>query len=424
MTASLGKALSQAFYAFSHARARYKPAHYHELGRQAMTSAVREVDRKLARVGDNFDLLLHVTPVNAEAAWHALQRHRFNRAPEFHYRPLAFDPGALKRLLYGAPLDTVEDPALHQLFTAKRDELDRQITMLADRGTERFLLGSQQIYGRPGDSLRRAAKEILEQLPPHGRDDRIGDAVDAPVFARLAERELAHYRRSDPDLVARVEVRKDVPGVMVSKGRLLVGHTTKVAKARVAATLHHEVGTHIVTYYNGLKQPFQQFHAGMPGYEEMQEGLAVLSEFLVGGLSRPRLRLLAARVLAVDDVVNGADFIDTFGRLHDDHGFSQRAAYSIAMRVHRGGGFTKDAVYLRGLLKVFDYLAAGGILDSLFVGKLAFEHIDLVEELGWRRVIKPASLRPRYLDDADSRERLSLIRSGARVLDMVREAAR
>ena len=31
---------------------------------------------------------------------------------------------------------------------------------------------------------------------------------------------------------------------------------------------------------------------GLTGYDTLQEGLAVLSEYLVGGLSRPRLRLL------------------------------------------------------------------------------------------------------------------------------------
>ncbi len=37
---------------------------------------------------------------------------------------------------------------------------------------------------------------------------------------------------------------------------------------------------------------------GLAGYEETQEGLAVLAEFLVGGLSPHRLRQLAVRVVA------------------------------------------------------------------------------------------------------------------------------
>lgn len=46
----------------------------------------------------------------------------------------------------------------------------------------------------------------------------------------------------------------------------------------------------------------------------------MLSEYLVGGLSKPRLRLLAGRVWAVHMMLE-ATFIDTF-KLTKDHGFS------------------------------------------------------------------------------------------------------
>ena len=41
------------------------------------------------------------------------------------------------------------------------------------------------------------------------------------------------------------------------------------------------------------------------------------------------------------------------------------------MRIYRGGGLTKDAVYLRGLLQILRYLREGGELEPLFVGKVA-----------------------------------------------------
>ena len=70
-----------------------------------------------------------------------------------------------------------------------------------------------------------------------------------------------------------MEVRDDVPGLVVSKGRLLIGTDATVNKHRMAATLHHEIATHVLTYVNGLHQPFKQMHGGMAGYEELQEGL-------------------------------------------------------------------------------------------------------------------------------------------------------
>ena len=86
---------------------------------------------------------------------------------------------------------------------------------------------------------------------------------------------------------------------------------------------------------------------------------------LVGGLSRSRMRVLAARVVGAHHMLDGASFIDTFRTLNRNYEFSQRTAYTIAMRLYRGGGLTKDAVYLRGLLQILRYLREGGELEPL-----------------------------------------------------------
>ena len=419
LTSTLGHALRQAFYTFVHARARYRPAHYHELGPRAMTDQVAEVDRGLAQISDAFDLLLHVTPVNAEAGYARFMSARYSTVPEFLYRPQTVDPAALKRDLYSLPVEEIEDPALHHLFAAQQDELDREITMLSDRNTPRFLLESQQVYGGPDKRLLAIAQDILAAPPPPAKQRSVTPAIGAEAFAGRAEEELAYYREAYPELPARVELRDDVPGVMVSKGRLLVSRSMSLSAERRDAILHHEIGTHVLTYYNGLHQPLSQFHAGMPGYEETQEGIAVLAEYLCGGLTSDRLRLLAGRVMAVDSLINGADFLETFRLLCAEFGFTHRAAYTIAMRVHRGGGLTKDVVYLRGLIALLDYLAEGHEFDKLLVGKVALAYMDIVEELQWRQIISSGPLRPRYLDSPLARERLASLPSGSAVASLI-----
>jgi uncharacterized protein (TIGR02421 family) len=411
MRRDLGHVLKQTFFSFSHSEAAFHPAHYHELGQRAVTRAVYDVDRKLSEIGDAFDLLLLLTPTNADAAWNAFRRNRFQAMPQFHYRPRTVDPASLKQQLYRIPLDRVEDPALHAFFEGKRDELDRQISMVGDRGTQRVLYGSLQVFGAPDTALVNRAGIILGSVPPHAHDDISSDFVDARTFASHAEAELSRLKKTMPGFAATVQIRDDVPGLMVSKGHLLIGHTARVAKSRIEATIQHEIGTHILTYYNGQSQPFRLLHTGSAGYEELQEGLAVLAEFLVGGLSRPRLRILAGRVLAVDYLVRGADFAETYRLLHDDHGFSQQTAYTIAMRVYRGGGLSKDIVYLRGLTGLLDRLAKGIEFTDLLVGKIAFDDLPVVEELVWRKVLKPATLRPAYLDDSKALAKLQRIAS-------------
>ena len=423
LTHHLGRALRQAFYTFAHAHTLSRPAHFHELGPQAMAAEVVEVDLGLARVGDTFDLLLHATPVNAEAAFARFAATGFEDQPEFLYRPMTVDHGALKLALYQVPLELIEDPALHHLYAAQRDELDRQITMLTDRNTPRFLLGSQQVFGGPDERLRAISADILGLPGDQSRAASRDAVLDAEGFASIAAQELSYYQKSWPDLPARIELRNDIPGVMVSKGHFLIGRNAVVRHERVQPLLHHEIGTHILTYYNGLKQPLSQFHSGMPGYEKTQEGLAVLSEYLCGGLDIERLRMLAGRVVAVDSVIAGADFVETYRILNSSHGFGRRDAFTITMRVHRGGGLTKDVVYLRGLIDLLDHLSSGHSLDDLFLGKITLDFIEIVEELQWRRIVSPGPLRPRYLDDPSAWQRLRNLPNGANITDLLVGAA-
>ncbi len=415
----LYRALERAFFEFARSNTTQAPAHYHVLGRRALVKAVWAADRGLAEVSNAFDFLLQVTPVNTDRAWSAFQRSRYERKPSFTYRPRTVAPPLLKRSLYAIPLERVEDPLIAQLFREKQDELDRQLTMLLDRETPRFVYGSLQLFGGVDDPTLRLAEELLRRLPPHTRDDSQGDSVAAEQFAQRAGEEIARLRQAYPELSARVEVRQDINGLMVSHGNLLVGQHTNIPASRVEALIQHEVGTHVITYHNGRAQPFKQLYSGLAGYEELQEGLAVLSEYLVGGLSRPRLRLLAARVVAVRRMIDGASFVEVFRELAREWEISKYTAFVVTMRVYRGGGFTKDAVYLRGLVRLLRYLADGGSLEPLFVGKIGAAHVPIIEELLLRKVLKPAPLHPSYLESTEVLERLKRVSKTNSVFDLI-----
>jgi uncharacterized protein (TIGR02421 family) len=160
---------------------------------------------------------------------------------------------------------------------------------------------------------------------------------------------------------------------------------------------------------------------GLPGYDETQEGLAVLAEYATGGLDPRRMRVLAARVVAISRLLDGAGFVDIFELLRDRYGIPTRTAWSIAIRAVVGGGSTKDAIYLRGITRVLEFLAEGRDLDVLFVGKLSLDHVPLVQELLDRGILQPAWIRPRWLDVPGASERLDRARSGIAVTDLLQE---
>lgn len=406
----LGRALREAAYDFGHRHARAGAPHVHALGRRDVTKAAFAADAALCAVGEAYSLLLDVTPVNVPAARAAYRDSGGARAPDFHYRPLGLDPAAMKRALWSVDLDPVEDPALHDLLAGKREEIDREITLLAGRCGPRFLADALALFGGVDPGLRTLARDLLAILPP--RAETSGRRVSVEALCARAEAEIAALKTRDPSLAARVERRADAAGLLVSKGDLLVGPDAAVTEGRLEALIQHEIGIHVVTRHNGAHQPLRQLETGMAGYEETQEGLAVLAEYAVGGLGRGRLRLLAGRVLAVDALVDGAGFVEIVRLLAREHGFPEDIAFTVAMRVVRGGGLTKDAVYLRGFARVLERLAAGARLEDMLVGKIALDAWPVVEELGWRGVLAPPRLLPGFLDDPAAQARLERARAG------------
>ena len=413
------KALRKSFFQFTNDHTTHKPLNYQSLGRWSMVKAVWEVDRQLAEICNGFDFLLQVTPFNNNSAWVSFERNRFERAPKFVYRPLPIDPALSKRRLFEVPIERIEDPTIAQLFREQQLELDRKLTMLIDRGTPLFKYGSFQLYGTVDKSLLKQAKELLKQLSPRSRDESSGSTIDAQTFAKRATQELDYFRSAFPESKSRVMVREDITGLMVSHGNLLIGKQLKISETRMEALIQHEIGTHVLTYLNGRSQPFRQLYVGLAGYEELQEGLAVLSEYLVGGLTSPRLRLLAARVLAAHLMIDGASFVEVFRELNKVYGFERRTTFTITMRTFRCGGLTKDAVYLRGLVLLLDYIKKGGKLESLFIGKIAAKHVSIVQELMWRKVLHPPPLQPRYFKYQQTADKLDDLKNGLTLLNLV-----
>ena len=415
----LARTIRRSVYEFTKTQTTHRPSNYQSLGPRSFVKAVWHVDQQLADVSNQFDFLLSITPTNTDSAWAAFKKKRFQTAPQFTYRPLPVEPSLLKRSLYNIRLERISDPVLSQLFRAQQSELDRKLTMLEVRGSDNFLYNSMMLYGQIDDELSAAAEAILYQFAPRSRDESKCGFVDAETFAKRAEIQIEKYREDYPKLTSKVIVRADTTGLMVSRGNLLIGKSVRTPESRVDALIAHEVGTHIVTYFNGHAQPFRQLYVGLPNYDELQEGLAVLAEYLVGGLSKPRLRMLAARVIAAKSIIDHGSFVDVFRLLNERYRFEQRTAFNIAMRIFRSGGYTKDAVYLRGLLNTMKYLEDGGEIDPLLIGKFGLEHLPIIKELQAREVLQPAAIRPHYLDEKEVQARLKTVRDGASVLDLV-----
>ena len=417
----LATALRKSIFAFTRPQQGAARVHYESFGPSAMTKVSRLVDQQLCEISQSFEFLLQVTPINAESAWKEFSTGGYCQTPEFYYRPLPNHPALLKRRLYEIPIEHVEDSTLAHLFEEKQDELDKELAALKHIDTPAFYYDNLQLYGTPDAELVQLAKTILDR--PHDPAAPLDDVlVDADSVAAAAREHIDYYHQRLPDFHATVEICSHIASaLMVAHDRLLISETAAIPGRRLEPLLHHEVGIHLVTYFNGRQQPLQQMYAGFAGYESLQEGLAVLSEYFTGGLTHHRLRTIAARVIAVRARCDGASFVDAYHLLRDQCRLRAKAAYTTTLRVYRAGGLTKDALYLRGLRDLLEYLHQDHDLEPLYAGKFALEHLPLVRELRRRGVVQPPALLPQFWESESFHARLERCRS-ASVLDLLEMA--
>lgn len=416
---SLGKILLRVFFEYVRLFTDQNPATFRFNLRKEITPNVFDIDKALTTESQRFDFLLLVTPVNVPEAWESFRKSRFSKTPVFQYRPMPIDPDLVKRNLYNLRIEDIYDPTIAYLFRDKRRELDEMMSMLADRNTEDFMHGSLQVFGNVSDNLLQIAQSILTVIAhntvPTSRAEK---KINAKEFAQLAREEIAYLSSQAPDFHTTVRVRSDISGVMVNRGVLNIGADYQISPERAPALIQHEVGTHIATYFNGKAQPLQLFSLGVPGYEQLQEGLAVFAEYLIGGLSNQRLRILAGRVIAVRNMLMGHSFMDTFALLMEDYLFGEEMSFNITMRVYRGGGLTKDALYLQGLIELISYIKKGQDLKLLTVGKIREDYIPIIQDLIQRGYMNMPVITPRYLNGAYG-EQLDFIKNEGSIFKLI-----
>ncbi|MBP0905351.1 flavohemoglobin expression-modulating QEGLA motif protein [Mariniflexile gromovii] len=390
---------------------------YLMLGKTHLDEITQKADEDLAEISSGMFFLLRTTPVNSNEEWEKFQENNFEKTPTFKYRLISLDPELEKRKLYNIPIDQIEDPTIAFILRGKRLEIEKQLTMLEERGTDNFRYISESLYSTISKDVLNEAKNILETYQK-GENSDDSTRFNCYQFAHYAQMELDYYSEKFPDLELKLEIRNDVAGIMVSKSKLLINDQMSLDSKRCDALIQHEVSTHILTYCNGKQQPLNQMYEGFEGYDQFQEGIAVITEYLVGGLTINRLRLLAGRVMAVKSMTENASFITTFNLLYKKYAFPSKVAYNITMRVYRGGGLTKDAVYLAGVMDVLKYIKNGGALETLYTGKFNMHHIKIIEELLQRNVLK-APVLPRFLERESVKERLHQLRHGIKVTQLV-----
>ncbi|WP_299128363.1 flavohemoglobin expression-modulating QEGLA motif protein [uncultured Winogradskyella sp.] len=353
-----------------------------------------DIDANLNRLVKNIELLNYINPLNIASEKKKFFASKYNYEPEFKYRKVRFNGYKLHRLFFSQRLERIGDDDIRQLYEDVIYEYSSLIECIETIGQGRkFYFNSLKSFGTPTENDIENAKFILrfddsefneEMLPIYNADEA------KAYFEKFSKRyDFSYNVKISSHLSAAAMVLNNTQTLVLKKGY-------KYSLNQLKVLSNHEIGVHLVTTFNGLDQPLKVFSNGLPNNVETQEGLAVYAEYMSNCLTIERLKELSFRVLAVNSLNKGYDFSDTFHLLHNHYKLNRDKAFAITLRVHRGGGFTKDHLYLRGLRKIYQYAKAGNDLSILLLGKVSQHYIPTMEKL----LQYGLAAKPKYFTDA------------------------
>jgi alpha-L-glutamate ligase-like protein/uncharacterized protein (TIGR02421 family) len=351
----------------------------------------KTVDDVICEVDQQIKLLYHIRPVNL-----ASERERFLKGevdnPQFIYPELKFDPYQLREQLMDLSLD---DSPLGRLFDRKRQEILGKIDLLIHRGTSSFTNCSIALFGQPTADLVQAAEEGLASKDPDLKSPR--PSIHAPEALKRFDK---FFRRNELSQW-KVKLRKNMVADCVAGKRntFFVREDVAFTATRYKMVVAHEIETHIYTAENGKRQPYKIFQRGTGNYLTTQEGLAIYNQEQAVDVMTAKHYWNMALVLVIAKAQESS-FRDVFDYAKS-LGYEDDRAFQFALKSKRGledtskpGGFTKDLIYFRGKRIIEDYVASGGDLKRLYIGKIDLPSLAEIEEMDF--LVSPKHLPETY----------------------------
>ncbi|MGJ7902801.1 flavohemoglobin expression-modulating QEGLA motif protein [Lysobacter sp. 1R34A] len=280
---------------------------------------------------------------------------------------------------------------------------------------------SVQLFGKPdaalpgqGPSTREAANHfisIANELDRELMSPAETVEISATALRLQLQRDLDDYFDArvievvlDPDLIAKAAA--GATRIRLRSGAAFSDYDRH-------QLLQHEAFVHSLTALNGREQPvLPSLALSSPRTTATQEGLATFAEQITGSIDIGRMKRLSLRIDAVAMALDGADFIQVF-RYFIDAGQTPADSFASAQRVFRGvptnGGsaFTKDAVYLRGLVGVHTFFRWAlrqqklHLCRWLFAGKMTLGDVQRFEPLFDSGVLAPPRWMPPWITRAN-----------------------
>lgn len=312
------------------------------------------------------------------------------------------------------------DHVIFQWLNRLCNTMEQTACLIETRGTPQFFHYSSELFGRPTrlmiDKQTRVldlAKHLDHTLADLNFDHLVVEGFEeyltSKQFAKSLRPKLKkHFGAEAPSVVISPTLSAKAAA---SSHRIRVRRDAIFTQRDVDQLLNHEALVHSATGKNGQAQEqFKILGRSHAGTTEIQEGLAVFAEIITGTMDPRRFGRLSGRVLAIEMSIQGADFKEVFD-FFVERGDDRSQSYENTRRIFRGGvikggaPFTKDMVYLNGLLRVHNFMRTvvklnrADLIRVLFSGKMDIEDVPALAQLASNERLTPPRFMPPWVKD-------------------------
>ncbi|MGQ3890077.1 flavohemoglobin expression-modulating QEGLA motif protein [Legionella sp. CNM-1927-20] len=334
-------------------------------------------------------------------------------------RPLPFDAQEkqeeFRLILRDAQNQLGQYSPVTRLLKRQCEEYIKAVDMLAARGTPAFSQLATELYGSPDDvfylggprlcDLGTVLFDVLTALDVQLQSDADLKRYTPEEAQQILQAQLSDFFHLHPGKITVMISDDMIADASAGADNIKLSQHAKFSDRDVKYLEVHEGWVHVGTTLNGTTQPYCTFLSkGSPSCSVIQEGLAVITEVVTFSSYPGRIRKITNRVIALEKVRQGANFLDIY-RYFIDCGLSPMDSYNHAVRIFRGsiptgGPFTKDLSYAKGFLLIYNFIRFAisqhrvEMIPLLFVGKLVLDDLPLLMELLERELIAPPIYLP------------------------------
>ncbi len=337
----------------------------------------------------------------------------------YQNKPLPFDAKEkmeeFRLILRDAQNQLGQYSPITRLIQRQCDEYRQAVHMLATRGTPTFSELAMELYGSPNDvfysggprlsELGALLFDVLTALDVQLQSEADVKRHTAEEAQKTLQKALSSFFDQHPGRVTVMLSDEMIADASAGADNIKLSQNAMFSDRDLKYLEVHEGWVHVGTTLNGAMQPYCFFLSkGSPSCSVIQEGLAVITEVISFSSYPGRIRKITNRVIALDKVTKGANFLDIYNYFLEC-GLSEEDSYNNSVRVFRGstptgGPFTKDLSYAKGFILIYNFIRFAisqhriDAIPLLFTGKLVLDDLPLLSELRKQDILTPPVYLP------------------------------